>query len=243
MLAAEPAPVDAGAGNDSVPRPLKRYKGREIAPTMHYLGAPWLMRDVREREEECATLLAALDVKPGQVVCDMGCGNGFYTLQLAKLVGPKGRVLAVDIQSEMLHMLSERAKEAQLTNIELIEGTTIDPKLPEGGVDLILLVDVYHEFSNPEQMLAAMRKSLKPKGRIALAEFRSEDPQVPIKPEHKMSKRQIRKEFPSNGFRLVEQFDKLPWQHLMFFERDDTPLPGRANKASKPPTSPPGSEP
>ncbi len=190
---------------------------------MHYLGAPWLMHDERQREEDCATLLKALDVKPGQVVCDMGCGNGFYTLQLARLAGEGGRVLAVDIQPEMLHMLDERAKAEQIGNIELIEGTPIDPKLPAGEIDLILLVDVYHEFSHPEAMLKAMRQSLKPGGRIALVEFRLEDPNVPIKLLHKMSKKQILKEIPPNGFKLVEQFDKLPWQHLMFFERRDLP--------------------
>src|SRR5689334_2985659 len=100
----------------------KRYKGREIAQTMHYLGAPWLMRDERQREEDCAMLLESLQLKPGQAVCDMGCGNGFYTLQLARIVGPQGRVLAVDIQPEMLHLLDSRAKEAGLANIELIEG-------------------------------------------------------------------------------------------------------------------------
>jgi ubiquinone/menaquinone biosynthesis C-methylase UbiE len=207
----------------TIPRAKKGYKGREIAVTMHYLGAPRLMRDERQREEDCATLLKALDVKPGQVVCDMGCGNGFYTLQLARLVGEGGRVLAVDIQPEMLHMLDERAKAEQIANIELVEGTPIDPKLPAGDVDLILLVDVYHEFSHPEAMLKAMRQSLKPGGRMALVEFRLEDPNVPIKLLHKMSKKQILKEIPPNGFKLVEQFDKLPWQHLMFFERREAP--------------------
>jgi 2-polyprenyl-3-methyl-5-hydroxy-6-metoxy-1,4-benzoquinol methylase len=211
----------AAAREESIPPAKAGYKGREIAVTMHYLGAPWLTRESRQREEDCTLLLKALDVKPGQVVCDMGCGNGFYTLQLAKLVGDTGRVLAVDIQPEMLHLLSERAKEAELANIEAIQGTPIDPKLPERGVDLILLVDVYHEFSHPEAMLKAMRRALKPGGRIALAEFRLEDRNVPIKLLHKMSKKQILKEFPPNGFKLVEQFDKLPWQHLMFFQRDD----------------------
>jgi ubiquinone/menaquinone biosynthesis C-methylase UbiE len=214
---------DTAKDGQRVPPPKTRYMGRQIAVTMHYLGAPWLMRESRQREEDCQTLLAALNVKPGQVVCDMGCGNGFYTLQLARLVGDKGRVLAVDIQSEMLRMLEVRAKEAGITNIELVHGTPVDPKLPAGEVDLILLVDVYHEFSNPEEMLGAMRRSLRPGGRIALAEFRLEDPAVPIKLLHKMSKQQILKEFPANGFKLVEQFDKLPWQHLMFFEREQTP--------------------
>jgi ubiquinone/menaquinone biosynthesis C-methylase UbiE len=204
-----------------VPSALKEYKGREIAQTMHYLGADWLTRESRNREEDCDTMLKALDVKPGDVVCDMGCGNGFYTLKLAQLVGPKGKVIAVDIQREMLGLLDDRAKQEKVTNIDTVLGTVFDPKLPEKAVDLVLLVDVYHEFSHPEQMLATIRKSLKPTGRIALVEFRAEDPNVPIKPLHKMSKEQILKEFPPNGFKLVEEFDKLPWQHLMFFQRDD----------------------
>ena len=151
----------------------------------------------------------------------MGCGNGFYTLRIAKLVGERGKVIAVDIQREMLELLKERAAAERITNIETVLGTVVDPKLPPKSIDLVLLVDVYHEFSHPEQMLAAIRKSLKPTGRVALVEFRAEDPNVPIKPLHKMSKEQIMKEFPPNGFKLVEEFDKLPWQHLMFFQRDD----------------------
>lgn len=205
--------------NAKIPPPLKGYKGRTIAPTMHYDGAPWLVRESRQREEDCKTLLEELDLKPGQVVCDMGCGNGFYTLQIARLVGDEGRVLAVDIQPEMLHLLDARAKQEGISNVEPILGTLIDPKLPEGELDLILLVDVYHEFSHPEYMLRAICKALKPDGRVALAEFRLEDPNVPIKLLHKMSKKQILKEFPPNGFTLVEEFDELPWQHLMFFQR------------------------
>lgn len=204
-----------------IPRGPKRYKGREIAVTMHYLGAPWLVRESRQREEDCAMLLEALHVKPGQTICDLGCGNGFYTLQLAKLVGDQGKVFAVDIQPEMLHLLDERAKAEEVTNIEPSVGSQVDTGLAPQSVDLILLVDVYHEFSHPHQMLSAMRRALKPGGRIALAEFREEDPAVPIKPLHKMSKKQILKEFSPSGFRLVEEFDKLPWQHLMFFEKTE----------------------
>jgi ubiquinone/menaquinone biosynthesis C-methylase UbiE len=216
----EPAKPEGGvaAKVEKTQSPLKFYKGREIADAMHYSGASWLVRESREREEECSTMLKALHVKPGQTVCDMGCGNGFYTLKLAKLVGDKGQVLAVDIQPEMLSLLNERAKEEKLANIKPILGTPVDPNLPEGKIDLILCVDVYHEFSNPEEMLTSMRKSLKAGGRIALVEFRAEDPKVPIKPLHKMTKAQILKEWPANGFKLVEQSDKLPWQHLMFFE-------------------------
>jgi ubiquinone/menaquinone biosynthesis C-methylase UbiE len=211
------------AENDGSETPGPRsYMGREIAQTMHYAGAPWLMRESRQREEDCETLLAALKVQPGQTVCDMGCGNGFYTLPLAKQVGEGGKVLAVDIQPEMLHLLDERAKTERIENIELITGTQTDPQLAPGSVDLILLVDVYHEFSHPRQMLEAMHKALKPNGRIALAEFRLEDRNVPIKRLHKMSKKQILREYEASGFRLVEEFDKLPWQHLMFFSRADS---------------------
>ena len=215
---------------EKLPPALTEYKGREIAQTMHYLGAPWLVRESREREEECTTLLKALHVKPGMTVCDMGCGNGFYTLKLAEMVGEKGKVLAVDIQQEMLRLLEDRAKEAKVANIKLLLGSVIDPRLPDGEVDLILCVDVYHEFSHPEHMLAAMRTSLSPKGRLALVEFRLEDPKVPIKTLHKMSKEQILKEFPPNGYKLVEQFDMLPWQHVMFFEKGDMEEGQKANK-------------
>lgn len=191
---------------------------------MHYLGAPWLVRESREREEEPAKLLAALDVTPGQTVCDLGCGNGFYSLRLAKLVGPKGRVLAVDIQQEMLDLLAERAAARGVPIIEPILGDIDDPKLPPGTVDLVLLVDVYHEFSHPPEMLAAIHASLSPTGRVALVEFRAEDPDVPIKPLHKMTQAQCVKEFTANRFKLVGQYDELPWQHVLFFARDESPL-------------------
>jgi ubiquinone/menaquinone biosynthesis C-methylase UbiE len=208
------------AAEDAIPPPLTHYKGRQIAQTMHYLGASWLTREERKREEGTDLLLKSLKIKPGQTVCDMGCGNGYYTLELARMVGEKGKVLAVDIQPEMLSLLNQRSKEAGLSNVEPILGTLIDPKLPEGKVDLILCVDVYHEFSHPEHMLQAMRKSLAPGGRLVLVEFRLEDPDVPIKLLHKMSKEQILKELLPNGYKLVEQYDELPWQHVMFFERD-----------------------
>jgi ubiquinone/menaquinone biosynthesis C-methylase UbiE len=204
-----------------VPPPLSEYMGRSIARTMHYTGAPWLVRGEREREERASVMLKALGVKPGQVVCDLGCGNGYHTLTLAKMVGSRGRVFAVDVQREMLLLLKQRAKENELANIELVHGLYHDPKLPEEKLDLVLMVDVYHEFSHPEHMLRAIYKALKPTGRIALVEFRAEDPKVPIKPEHKMTKEQILKEFRPNGFRLASEYDKLPWQHLMFFQRDE----------------------
>jgi ubiquinone/menaquinone biosynthesis C-methylase UbiE len=194
--------------------------GRRIALPMSYHGIPWLNRPERIQEENPEEMLEQLDVKPGMTVCDMGCGDGYYTIELAKRVGPSGKVIAVDIQPEMLQELSRRCERGNLKNVEMILGLPHDPKLPEGKVDLILMVDVYHEFSNPVEMLDAMRKSLTPDGRIALVEFRGEDPQVPIKPEHKMTKKQILKEYQANAFRLVGQYDKLPWQHLMFLGKD-----------------------
>jgi ubiquinone/menaquinone biosynthesis C-methylase UbiE len=207
------------------PRPLKEYLGRTIAPYMTYHGASWLVRENRERQEHCRAMIKSLGIEPGQTVCDMGCGNGFHTFRLSKLVGKNGRVLAVDVQPEMLRMLEETAKQKAIKNIEIIQSSEYDPKLPEGELDLILLVDVYHEFAYPEQMLGAMHKALKPEGRLVLVEFRLEDPSVPILLEHKMSKEQVKKELVPNGFKLVEEFDKLPWQHVMFFQRDD----GEAN--------------
>jgi ubiquinone/menaquinone biosynthesis C-methylase UbiE len=217
FLPAQEKPVE------QLPPPLTHYKGREIAQTMHYTGAAWLTRESRQREEDCAQMLKALNVQLGQTLCDLGCGNGFYTLQLARLTGPDGRVLAVDIQKEMLDLLRRSMTKEKLENIEPILATPVDPKLPEGKLDLVLMVDVYHEISNPEAVLAAVRKSLKPTGRMVLVEFRAEDENVPIKPLHKMSKDQILKEIIPNGFKLADQFDRLPWQHMMFFHRDDAP--------------------
>ncbi len=219
-------PVNAGVHGQTIDAPaippaMTEYMGRSIAQTMHYLGAPWLVRESRQREEDCQTMLKQLGITEGMVVCDMGCGNGFYTLELARLVGERGRVLAVDIQPEMLRLLQARADEAELENIELISGTVVDPRLPADQVDVILCVDVYHEFSHPTQMLAAMRRALSPQGVVVLVEFREEDPQVPIKPLHKMSKAQINKELLANGFRLSREFDDLPWQHMMCFARAD----------------------
>ena len=208
-----------------IPPALETYMGRRIAVTMHYEGAPWLIRDNRENQERCSLMLANLGVKPGMTICDMGCGNGFYAIQLAKMVGEEGTVLAVDIQPEMLKLLAERAADAGVANVKPILGTIADPKLPEGTVDLILCADVYHEFSHPEQMLAAMRASLAPNGVVVLLEFREEDPKVPIKPLHKMSKAQVNKELTANGFKLVKEFNRLPWQHMMFFGKDDSAEP------------------
>jgi ubiquinone/menaquinone biosynthesis C-methylase UbiE len=209
--------------------------GRQIAPPMHFSGAGWLTRPTREREEAPAKLLEALAIKPGQVVCDFGCGNGYHTLQLAKRVGPHGKVYAVDIQPEMLELLKERAGPRGLENIQTILASENDPGLPAATFDLVLMVDVYHELAEPAQILAQVRSSLKPDGRLVLVEFREEDPDVPILPLHKMSQAQLMKEIPSNGYKLVRQYDRLPWQHVLQFAREDSPLPSVTLKSWAPP--------
>jgi len=229
------APIDSAcaqrreAAEEQIPPARTRYMGRQIAQTMSFHGAPWLIRTEREEEERPSDAIAQLNLQPGMVVCDLGCGNGFYSLTMAKLVAPNGRVLAVDIQAEMLHLLELRSKDTGLDNVVPILSTVADPKIPDDSVDMLLLVDVYHEFSHPQQMLAGIRKGLKPTGLIALLEYREEDRTVPIKPLHKMSKQQIIKEYNANGFRLSKQYDGLPWQHLMFFAKDPTWLPSASS--------------
>jgi cyclopropane fatty-acyl-phospholipid synthase-like methyltransferase len=199
----------------------KFYMGRQVAAPMHWMGGAWLLRNKRDREESAIRLREELQLKPGMVVCDMGSGNGYHTLPMAESVKPDGEVYAVDIQPEMLEMLNKRAEAAGASNIKTLLGTENDAKLPPASCDLILLVDVYHEFSDPEAMLKSMKLALKPGGQIVLVEFRAEDDAVPIKPEHKMSKEQINKELLANGWKLTRSFDELPWQHMMWFTPDD----------------------
>ncbi len=201
----------------------KFYKGREIAPVMTYHGAGWLERPEREKEEHTSKLLPPLKIKAGDAVVDMGAGSGYYTVRLADLVGAKGKVFAVDIQPEMLAILGKRLKAQKIGNVELVKGTETDPKLPAGGVDLILMVNVYHEFTNPYEMTAAMVKSLKPGGRLVFVEYRLEDPNVPIKVLHRMAERQVLKEMEPFPLRHVETQKHLPWQHVIIFEKKDTP--------------------
>jgi len=197
------------------------YMGREIAQTMHWLGADWLIRATREDEEHTSRFLDALSVEEGQTICDLGCGNGYHSLELAKRVGEEGLVIGVDIQPEMLDRLEWRAEEQEITNIELLIGEYDDPRLEDESCDLILMADVYHELSHPAEVLGHLRRALRPGGRVAALEFRGEDPAVPIKPKHKMTKAQVIAEFTANGFELVEEYDELPWQHLLFFGRKE----------------------
>ncbi len=197
----------------------KFYLGREIAQVMGHQAAGWLERPEREREEHPAKLLKALKFKPGDVVADVGAGSGYHTFRIAKEVGPKGKVYAVDIQKEMLDLIRQRMRAGRVTNVEPVLGKIADPMLPEGAVDLILLVDVYHEFSHPYEMTEAMVKALRPGGRLVLVEFRLEDPRVPIKLVHKMTEKQAIKEMAVHPLKHAQTSNVLPWQHIIIFEK------------------------
>lgn len=197
----------------------KFYLGREIAQVMGHLAAGWLERPEREREEQPRKLMEALKLKNGDVIADVGCGSGYFTFPMAQKVGPKGKVLAVDIQPEMLDIIKKRSKVGKVKNVEPVLGEEKDPKLPEGEVDVILMVDVYHEFSFPFEMTAAMVKSLKPGGRLVFVEYRMEDPRVPIKLVHKMTEKQVIKEMKPHSLKWVETVGTLPRQHIIIFEK------------------------
>ncbi len=197
----------------------RTYMGRVIAPVMTYEGADWLVRPEREQEEQPEAMLDALKIREGETVADVGAGVGYTSIRLAKRVGPKGVVLSTDLQPEMLRMLVANARDAGIKNIRPIRCTATDPKLPDEQVDLILMVDVYHECVDPETTLKGLRKALRPGGRLVLVEFRGEDPEVPIKPEHKMTFAQVRREIEPQGFTFKEKFDFLPWQHIIIFEK------------------------
>ncbi|MDP6740817.1 MAG: class I SAM-dependent methyltransferase [Planctomycetota bacterium] len=209
-VAEDPEALEAGRSH---------YLGRPVARTMHWSGAPWLLRETREKEENGVMLREWLACKPGQVVCDLGSGNGYHSLPLARAVAPDGEVLAVDLQPEMLTMLKVRAGDAGITNIRTIEGSIDDPHLQPASCDLVLMVDVYHELSHPVRVLDHVRRSLRPGGRLVLVEFRSEDPEVHIKTEHKMSQVQVLDEMARNGLRFQAGTGALPWQHVLAFER------------------------
>jgi SAM-dependent methyltransferase len=198
----------------------KFYMGREIANVMGWQGAGWLERPEREREEHASKLMPTLDVKPGMVVADLGAGTGFHTVKLSKLVGDKGKVYAVDIQKEMIAIMQKRFKNEKVTNATLVHCTEKDPKLPASSLDLILMVDVYHELSYPYEVMVEMVKSLKPGGRLVFVEFRLEDPKVPILNVHRMAQAQVKREMaPHKEMKHQKTHDHLPWQHVIVFEK------------------------
>jgi SAM-dependent methyltransferase len=191
--------------------------GRRFAGVMGWQGAEWLERSERELEEEPEKALEALGPIVGMTVADVGAGSGYFTVRLASRVGPKGRVYGTDLQPEMLRMLGARLARERVDNVTLVQGSADDPKLPRSSLDLILMVDVYHEFSEPQKMLRALRSALKPDGRLVLVEYRKEDPDVPIRFEHKMSVAEARLELEAEGFRLANVDERLPRQHILIF--------------------------
>jgi len=196
----------------------KVYLGREIAQVMGHLGAGWLERPEREREEAPTKAIELMHLKPTDVVADIGAGTGYFSFRIAAKV-PKGKVLAEDIQPEMLDMMNKSAEQNHVTNVQTILGTVEDPKLPEKGVDVVIMVDAYHEFDHPYEMMTAIVKALKPGGRVIDLEYRGEDPEVNIKPHHKMTQAQAIKEMKFVGLTHAKTYDDLPQQHLMVFEK------------------------
>lgn len=199
----------------------KYYFGREIAQVMGHQGASWLERPERQQEERTDLLLEALALKPGEIVADIGAGSGYFSWRMAQKVGSKGAVYAVEIQQEFLDILMANVRRRDVSEIvKPVLGTVQDPKLPEASVDTILLVDVYHEFDYPYEMAGAMARALKPGGRLVLVEYRGEDPGVPIKPLHKMTLAQVKKELAAiPALKFERNIDRLPRQHVIVFRK------------------------
>lgn len=189
--------------------------GRVFAPVMGVGGAGWLERPEREAEEAPSKALAALELKPGMAVADIGAGSGYYTSRMAKLVGPTGKVYATDIQPGMLEILNRRIQSEGLANVTTVLGTMDDPKLAPASIDLAIMVDVYHELQDPQAFLQRLRPVFKPGGRFVLLEYRKEDPKVPILEVHKMSVAEVKMELEAEGFVIDKVIDVLPWQHII----------------------------
>jgi predicted methyltransferase len=196
----------------------KIYLGREISFVMGFQGKDWLERRSREQEESVSLAIENLPVTEGSVVADLGAGSGYYTFRIAPKV-PEGKVYAVEIQDEAIQYLANGSKELGFDNVIPVKGTETSPNLPENELDVVIMVDVYHELEYPVEMLAAIRKSLKPDGKILLIEYRGEDPAVAIKPLHKMTVAQIEKELEANGFKLVQNGQFMKIQHFLVFEK------------------------
>jgi len=191
--------------------------GRRFAPVMGYQGADWLERSERDEEEAPDIALNVLKIPKGASVADIGAGSGFITERLSARVGPTGRVFANDLQPQMLQILGRRLAQRNITNVTLVQGTIDDPKLDAASVDLEIMVDVYHELSQPQAMLRRLRAALKPGGRLVLLEYRKEDPTIPIKFEHKMSVAEAKMELEAEGFTLAKVDEALPRQHILIF--------------------------
>jgi SAM-dependent methyltransferase len=193
--------------------------GRRVANVMGWQGAEWLERAERAREEEPDKALDALGPLTALTVADVGAGSGYFTVRLAARVGATGRVYANDLQPEMLKMLAARLAREHVRNVTLVPGAIDDPRLPASSIDVVLMVDVYHELSEPQKMLRALRSALKPGGRLVLLEYRKEDPEIPIRFEHKMSVAEVKMELEAEGFILARVDDRLPRQHILIFSK------------------------
>jgi ubiquinone/menaquinone biosynthesis C-methylase UbiE len=221
-------PMAAGAGESEVYEYTqtsrdgigKFYMGREISHVMGHQGASWLERPQRDREQKTGLLVRNLPLEPGDTVADIGAGTGYFSFRMAERV-PQGTVVAVDIQQEMLDIIESRKREGFPGNVKTVLGTERDPRLPAASIDLILLVDAYHEFSWPREMGEAMVTALKPGGRLILVEYRGEDPSIPIKRLHKMTQKQARREMQAVGLEWESTGDFLPQQHFMVFRRPE----------------------
>ena len=189
--------------------------GRVLAPVMGVGGAGWLERSEREQEEAPSKAIAALDLKPGMVVADIGAGSGYYTSRMSKSVGPTGKVYATDIQPGMIELINRRIAAEGLTNVTTILGGMDDPKLPPASIDLAIMVDVYHELQEPQVFLQRLKAAFKPDGRLVLLEFRKEDPKIPILEVHKMSVAEVKQEMEAEGYAIDRVIDTLPWQHII----------------------------
>jgi len=200
-------------------RGVHPVSGRVYAQTMSVQGAPWLDRREREDEENPDLAIRLLRIRKGATVADIGAGSGYISIRMAKTVGPMGKVYASDIQQGMLELLQQNVSKAKLDNVIPVLGTIDDPKLPADSLDLAIMVDVYHEFSEPQKMLQRIREALKADGRLVLLEYRAEDASVPILPDHKMTKAQVKQEVEHEGFKQSRVYDDLPWQHLFIFTK------------------------
>lgn len=196
----------------------KVYMGREISQVMGHRGARWLERPERATNERPDLVVDSMNLAPTDAVADIGAGTGYFTFRLAPAV-PQGRVFAVDIQPEMLDIMRDSMRRNGIDNVTLVRGSITDPKLPRDSIDAALMVDAYHEFSHPREMMTSLVASLKPGGRVVLIEYRKEDPSIPIKPLHKMSEAQVRKEMEAVGLEWVDTKDMLPRQHFLVFRK------------------------
>jgi len=198
-------------------RAVHPLTGRPIAGIA--TNAAWMDRASREQEEAPAKAVALLDLHPGMVVADIGAGSGYMTLRIAPLVGPTGKVYAEDIQPALLQLAQARALAAHLSNVEVVLGSDTDVKLPDDSIDLALLVDVYHEFQHPREMLRSIRRSLKTGGRLVLIEYRKEDATLPIAPTHRLSVAEAMAEVEPEGFTFDRDLETLPRQHVIAFHK------------------------